>query len=123
MSKTVHIDLTEHELPGQWADLKDPRFLSKRTIDRWQREVQDGSLTSESFLREFVAAWHLVDADTGAELNSPTSDSIDGIPLVVFQVLNEHVGQLFRGTVAAARSDRPDLRVVDGGGGGPDAVA
>lgn len=107
-SRTVHVDFSEHGLDGQWADLRDPRFLSKRTIDRWQREIEGGTITGETFLREFVAAWHLLDADTGAELNSPTSDSTDGIPLVVFQVLNERVGQLFRGTVAEPRGDRGD---------------
>ena len=114
MSRTVHITFDEHDLPGQWVDLRDPRFLSKRTIDRWQREVEAGMLSPESFLHEFVAAWHLLDADTAEELNSPASDSIDGIPLVVFQVLNERVGQLFRGPLAVAGGDRPPLRVPDG---------
>ena len=102
MSKTVHIALDEDGLEGQWLDVRDPKFLSKRTIDRWQQGVEDGSLTPEAMLREFVAAWHIVDADNSEqELNTPATDSIEGVPLVVFQVLNQRVGQLFRGAVAS----------------------
>ena len=123
MSKQVHVTFDEHGLDGQWADIRDPKFLSKRTIDRWQREVEDGTLSPSTFLREFVAAWHLVDADTGAELNSPTSDDIDGIPLVVFQVLNERVGRLFRGAMAAPESDRADRGLADGDSRGAQPAA
>ena len=112
--KTIHIPLDESDLPGQWVDVRDPRFLSKRTIDRWQRDVSGGDFTPEKFLREFVVAWHLVDADTGEEMNSPTADSIDGIPIVVFQVLNERVGQLFRNTLAAGAGGPADGSIPDG---------
>lgn len=112
--KTVHVALDEHGLEGQWVDLRDPRFLSKRTIDRWQREIEAATLTAESFLREFVAAWHLLDADTGEEMNNPATDSIDGAPLVVFQVLNARAGELFRAPLAAQGSGGPDRSMADG---------
>jgi hypothetical protein len=116
--KFIHIALDEHGLEGQWIDLRDPRFLSKRTIDRWQRQNEAGSLSTDEFLREFIAAWHIVDADTGADLNDPKTDSIDGAPLVVFQVLNERIRDAFRGSVAAAGGGGTDGGVADGNSGG-----
>ena len=121
--KPIHKDLGENGLEGQWLDIKDPKFLTKRTIERWQRDVEAGTLDSERLLREFVSAWHLVDGDTGADLNDPKTDDVGGVPLVVFQVLNEEIGRAFRGTVPAPGDGKPTGGVADGGAGGPAAAA
>lgn len=123
MAKTVHIDLADSGLEGQWVDVKDPRFLSMRTLERWQVAVKDGTLDNERFVREFVAAWHLFDADSGAEMNDPSKDDIGGLPVAVFNAINENLQRMFRGPTPAAGSGGPHLRVVDGNTGGTEPAA
>ena len=125
MSKPIHIDLAEAGLPelsGQWLDLRDPRFLSKRTVDRWQAALNDGGLAPEQFVREVVAAWHLLDADNDSDLNDPAQDSLDGVPLAVFRILTERVQSTFRGAASITGDDGATRGVADGNPGGADAA-
>lgn len=112
--KTVHIDLADHGLEGQWVDVRDPRFLSMRRLANWQDAVKDGTLDNERFVRDFVTAWHLLDADTEAVMSDPKTDDIGGLSAIVFTALNEGLRDLFRGPVAEPGDGRPNLRVVDG---------
>ena len=112
--KTVHIALDDVGLEGQWVDVKDPHFLTMRTLTRWQAEIKDGTLDNERFIREFVAAWHLVDPDMGSEMNDPLKDDVGGLTVAVFQAINENLQRLFRGGASAAGSGGPDRGLPDG---------
>lgn len=119
MSKTLHIDLED----GQWVEVRDPRHLSMRTITKWQRATEDGSLDNESFIRELVAAWHLIDPDTGQPMNDPKVDDLGGLTPSTLNAINEQVRSSFRGAASEPGRDRPDLRVVDGSARGSDPAA
>ena len=69
---------------GEWADLFDPGDLSFRAVEKLAGQLDHLRTTADSagaeeFIRERIAAWHLIDADSGAEMNDPRTDDLKGL--------------------------------------------
>lgn len=125
--KPVHIDLGEidDDFAGQWLDVRKPLGWTMRRIQQWQAlEKSDDDVSAyEEFIRWLIQAWHIVDQDSGEWLNDPKTDDLGAITPAMLYALREAMKRPFRGGVAAAGRDRPDLRVVDGDPGGAPSAA
>ena len=103
MAKTVHFDLSEKGFEGQWVDLFDPRYMSQRRFEETAAAMQNGHTqdpkAAESFLRGRIAAWHVLDADSGEALADPVDADLGGLPLGILQVIGERVVELFSAVV------------------------
>lgn len=98
--KVAHLDLGEFGFPSQWVDLHDPRFMSERKFQRVVEEIQDPASQNDpkklhEFLRGRIAAWHVLDADSGEAMDDPQTADMAGLPLGARKPIVEKVFELF----------------------------
>lgn len=102
MAKTEHLALDMAGFDGQWVDLFDPRFMSQRRFEEAvaaMRAAQNDPKATEKFLRDRIAAWHVLDADSGEPLADPQTADLGGIPLGVTKAISDKIGDLFEATI------------------------
>lgn len=100
MAHTEHLDLDGFD--GQWVDLFDPRYMSQRKFEEAVKSMQDAQAdpkAAEAFLRGRIAAWNVLDADSGLPLGDPQTADLGGIPLGVTKAISEKITELFEATV------------------------
>ena len=105
MAKTEHLDLGPLGFDLQWVDLFDPKYLSQRRFEesvRTMREAQAEPKAAEQFLRERIAVWHVLDADSGEPLGDPQAADLGGLPLGITKAISEKITELFEATVPNA---------------------
>jgi hypothetical protein len=100
--KTIHIDLAQHdpEFAGQWIEVHNPRRVAQRVLDEWRALIAADD--TEALVRQFVAAWHLLDEQTGAPMNDPATDDLKGLSVEQFSTISETLRSFRGGSVATA---------------------
>ena len=75
MAKTIHIDLSEDGLPGQWMDIANLGAFSPSDFEELAAGQEDGQ-TAHAFVAAVVVAWNIQRRD-GESLPPPTSPDLD----------------------------------------------
>lgn len=105
MAKTFHLDLGPLGFEEQWADLRDPKYMTQRRVEELSatmRDIEGNPKAAEDFLRSQVAAWHVLDGDSGEPLGDPTEADLGGLPLGITSAISQTINELFTATVPNA---------------------
>lgn len=89
-SRVIHIDLGPHGFVDQWIDLHNPKYMTQARfellVDGMKSEKPE---ETDVAVRGIVKAWHLVNEDTGADLNDPTTDDLKALTFGHTKVLTD----------------------------------
>lgn len=109
MTKVVRYEVGDAE----WVELYDPSDMSHRSVVACIKQLQgftNGHTNEDEqdqWLRERVAAWHLVDPDTGAPMDDPKTDDLGGVKKGTLKLIVEKFGELTVGSVPFGSSRTP----------------
>lgn len=106
MANVVRVDLAP-DFPDQWVDLLDPKFMSNRRFEELLAVLVKPDKTveeAEAFFRSRIAAWHVLDADSGEPLGDPAAATTDlgGLPIGITKAIGEKINELFTASVPSA---------------------
>lgn len=104
MTKTIRFEVGENE----WFELYDPSDQTHRKVVAAIKQLQGfkvGETPDEEmdqWLRDRVAAWHLVDPDTNTVMDDPQKDDLAGLKKGTLKLLMEKFAELTANTVPFA---------------------
>lgn len=99
---------------GEWVELYDPADMTHRRVAAAIKQLQgfnNGHTTDDEqdqWLRDRIAAWHLVDPDTNTAMDDPQTDDLGGVKKGTLKLIVEKFGELTVSTVpfGSARPSR-----------------
>lgn len=91
MTKTFRLDVPEQD---GWVEVIDPADMSQRRFFAWVQkaaQLKENPDSGDDFLRDVIAAWHLIDPDSGQPMNDPRTDDLRGLKVSTVKTISAKV--------------------------------